>query len=455
MDVNLPDRLKTPEQIAAYYANLQVKSRMSEYIAHARYICTHSPGAGGAFLPRPPGQLEELLLQGTEIHRSLWDDSGLLVLLDLEYVLFQDPQRAYRNPTHGFEAQSPVVEHLGRTLERYGIPYLQLVTGRGHHLCWMVGRESQAFEKLSQLGKLSPSLLALYDQPHRPLGKRVSRAKAAAFSGLGMVLEYLGHQMLEKCRFNSIPLRLAAIEPAGGPQQEILCLDLSAFGDPLHRRSERLPFSLYRKGEACGYHDPIVCLPRAGLDLPGILKLRGNLAECAAWAQQSDTRIPQADLGMMALLEDYEKSDLAVFHQEFYRQQEQPRVHPAAAVDRLPHCVLSSLTQPNDLLLKPAALQNLVRCLLAEGWRSPEVARLVTTRLQQDHGWLPAIHFHEAGCRAEFYTRLFGGLLEAGHDRLEDLDCESTRAKGYCTQENCGVQLRQMANRWLRRHRYD
>ncbi|MBL9152377.1 MAG: hypothetical protein JNK37_07830 [Verrucomicrobiales bacterium] len=34
--------------------------------------------------------------------------------------------------------------------------------------------------------------------------------------------------------------------------------------------------------------------------------------------------------------------------------------------------------------------------------------------------------------RADFYTRLFAGMLDTGLDSLVDLNCTSTQEKGFC-----------------------
>jgi hypothetical protein len=48
------------------------------------------------------------------------------------------------------------------------------------------------------------------------------------------------------------------------------------------------------------------------------------------------------------------------------------------------------------------------------------------------HGWGIDWNDYEAGTRADFYTRLFACLHLSGLDRLVDLNCTSTREKGFC-----------------------
>jgi hypothetical protein len=105
------------------------------------------------------------------------------------------------------------------------------------------------------------------------------------------------------------------------------------------------------------------------------------------------------------------------------------------------------LAEPNDLLLQPAALQILVRVLVAQGWHPRHIAGLVASKYGRDHGWSPGLHFHEPGVRADFYVRLFAGLLDAGLDGMIDFNCQSTREKGLCPGGGCGWNLCDLRDR--------
>ena len=88
--------------------------------------------------------------------------------------------------------------------------------------------------------------------------------------------------------------------------------------------------------------------------------------------------------------------------------------------------------------------------LLARGWHPRHIAGLLVSKYSRDYGWIPGLHFHEPGVRADFYARLFAGLIDAGLDELIDFNCQSTREKGYCPGGECGWNLRDLGDR-LRR----
>jgi hypothetical protein len=55
--------------------------------------------------------------------------------------------------------------------------------------------------------------------------------------------------------------------------------------------------------------------------------------------------------------------------------------------------------------------------------------------------------------RADFYTRLFAGLLAVGRDQLVDFNCVSTQEKGLCPGVPCGWDLRTLRESLLEVYR--
>src|SRR5690606_2210587 len=84
-----------------------------------------------------------------------------------------------------------------------------------------------------------------------------------AYAGLGLVMEYFGHLVLQHASQESIvPVQLTDVHVgyngSGGRGREIVSVDISEYMDPLHCRHVRLPFSAYLKAqrnrEAVGAH---------------------------------------------------------------------------------------------------------------------------------------------------------------------------------------------------------
>jgi hypothetical protein len=443
-----------------YLTRPAVRARMVEYLgggslgeATACYVTSPMPLPDRAAPVHPPAALWDLVEREHEVARSLWDRTSLVVHLDLEHVSFDDPWAPLTQLERSVSLQQPVVQALLSLLADHGIAPLHLLTGRGHHLVWRIERESHAFHSLAALGRLDDEQRGLYLTPRQPCGEVVGANLGAAYHGLGKVVEHLGHRLLERIEeVSSVSVQLCAVVVGQGPHgREIVSVDLSQFGDPLWSRSARVPFSLYRKAQRLGAPDEVaartmITVPVAD-DLAAAFAARSDLDLAAELASTCSTAIPEASRGTEGLIECYRDSALAAFHAEFEGIEPDSPELWTETYDRLdlvslPGCVRRILEQPNDLLLRPACIQLVVRTLLARGWHPTHVAGLIRSKYARDHGWIRGLHFEEPRVRADFYTRLFAGLLAAGHDRLIDLNCVSTQEKGLCTGADCGWDLR-------------
>jgi len=102
-------------------------------------------------------------------------------------------------------------------------------------------------------------------------------------------------------------------------------------------------------------------------------------------------------------------------------------------MEALPPCVRHIAVWPNDLLLKPAGMQLMTRCLLAARWHPRHIAGFIRSKFENPaFNWGVDWNDYVPAIRADFYTRLFAGQIATGLDRLIDLNCTSTREKGFC-----------------------
>jgi hypothetical protein len=379
----------------------------------------------------------------------------LLAHLDIEYVHFDRPWEVFVDPAHAFAVQQPAVAAVEERLAHAGISALHVLTGRGHHWSWRIPRDSRAFAVLSELappesrGGIDPG------QGQAPEGDTVDARTAAAYHGLGLVLEGLGHEVLRAVETASpVPVQLTAVTVGPGPRgREIVSIDLSAFGDPLSARTARVPFTAYLKGWRTGRQmspprvlPPLVAVPlRAGVPLGAALEVR-RPERAAAWAARTTAVPPDGAAGTLRLAEAYRASKLAAFHRWYYATEPEPPALWPTTYDRvdlasLPPCASEVLQEPNDRILRPAELQNLVRVLLTLGWHPRHVAGLVRSKLEREHDWQPGLHFFDPAVRADFYVRLFAGLVLVGTDPLIDFNCTSTAEKCLCPGGGCGWNL--------------
>jgi hypothetical protein len=100
------------------------------------------------------------------------------------------------------------------------------------------------------------------------------------------------------------------------------------------------------------------------------------------------------------------------------------------------------LQYPNDHLLKPAGIQQVVRALMLRGWHPRHIAGLIRSKYERNYGWGKEWFLYDAATRADFYTRIFTGAMTLGYDNLNDFNCESVRARQFCfyAGSNCDLQ---------------
>jgi hypothetical protein len=427
-----------------YYREPQVRKRILDFLGGPRlsrttaiYVSTH-PVERRSACRRSPHGLWRALEEEPDLERSLWDERSLIADLDLEYVNFDRPGEAFADPAYCYEVQRPVVEALLHLVEAEGIPALHSLSGRGHHLVWRIDRGSHAFERLVGLGRLAARPAPTVD----PRGE-------LAHLGLGMVLEHLAQRaMADAAGRCALPVEVTAVE--AGPSargREVVSIDLSEFGDPLSKRTLRVPFGAnlksYRSGRIAA---PVVSVPLVDLDEREALPIMRDLRSAAALAARTRTLIPEGSEGTSSLLDSYEASDVAAFHRFFYSREAEATAAESAALGQLlrkglPPCVGTALEAPNDLLLRPAVLQQVTRTLLALGFHPRAIAGLVRSRYAADHQWSGELHFHDGDLRADFYVRLFCALIWGHRDDLVDFNCRSTQEKRYCLRRDCDFNL--------------
>lgn len=437
-----------------YYGREAVRQRMVEFLggpslqeATCRYLTADSCTPGIDYHPRPPAELWRCLERGMEVKRSLWDAASLLIHLDIEYVNFDYPAEPYLDPTRSLELQRPVVRALQERLLRWGIAPLHLLSGRGHHLVWRVRCDTEVFHQLARAGLMAETLRDIYQQPHGPIREPVGAELGAAFAGAGQALEWLAHEVLREVQGRCpIDVELTEVEPARGKTgREIICIDLSEYGDPLHTRMVRIPFSVYHKprqrraqlgGQLVDELPTMFLLPLFEMDdQRGLLVMRNPL-EMANLARYAPVSIPEQSDGTARLLRAYADSPLARFHQWYHSQRHEPAAAWPQTYDRtplgpLPPSAHHLLRHPNDLLLKPVGIRHLVRVLLALGWHPRHIAGLLRSKYERDHGWGEKFYWYDAATRADFYTRLFAGLIVGGLDEANDFTAGDLHALGW------------------------
>jgi hypothetical protein len=367
--------------------------------------------------------VERLLEEGADVTRGLGDDRGNLVLLDVDLVNHEDPVEAYRDPARCFEILEPVYRAVEAWFRSYGLRPLVNMTRQGYHFIGRVAVESPAHDGLVSMGRIGEPLRAKYLALERTNALRMGTAHEA----IGRLLEHAGHGIIAALREGGYetPVSLADVPPQGGGR--FVCLDLSAYADPLYRRFARTVYSSHQKAFVTGLPVPTpftLCLPRHSRTLSSLLRARENPDEAKELAEADRTETP--DLGARGVLhwiEDYRRSALSSFHDLFHGGSHEDPMNWPRTYDRLDLRALGAdasraLENPNPGLLSPSSMRAVALELSRKGWHPRSVAGLIRSKFERDYGWGEYWYRYDAAARADFYVRvLCGELLLSGQWR--------------------------------------
>lgn len=370
--------------------------------------------------------------------------------LDVEYVDFDSPAEAYLDPCRTFALQEPVVRVIQTLLLQWGITPLHMITGQGHHFVWRISRTSELAIRIAALCP-APELLDACEKAVPPaLQDLIDREAHRAFASISLLMEYVAHRVKEAAEpLSEFPVEITAVHvgACASKQREIISIDISEYGDPLHTRMIRMPYTNYlkpcfkgfaRSHEIEGVIPTLRIIPLHEIDIQQALKVRLVDAQVIDLARRASVNIPEQTEGTERLLADYQTSHLRQFHEYFYSDQHDAKERWHETYDRTPEdvfpaCARHIVTWPNDLLLKPAGMQFVTRCLLAAGWHPRHIAGFIRSKFENPaFNWGVNWDDYVPAIRADFYARLFAGLYDTGLDRLIDLNCTSTREKGFC-----------------------
>jgi hypothetical protein len=446
------------QRVRSYYERPAVRARIAEYcggLENGLVRCWGLAGFGGAGARTEPDgaptplarpDLRSLLDEAADVCRSMADLRGTVVALDLDYMQPGRPTELYEHPENVFSRIEPVHRAVQEQFRAYGIRPRVLLTGRGYHYVFRASWGSPLQTALTEIGVVSETMRSRRPPP----GVHVAQARllARAHDGAGRLLEHLAHGVLRAVQGQvDFPVALADLPPPhGGP---FVCLDLSAYGDPLWTRYTRCAFSTHQKAwmqQATEDDDRRICvvIPRENEPLEDRLRIRRDLDAAAALAARCSATLPDVTEAP-AWIEEYRTGPLGRFHAEFDRGPELGRELWPFTYDRLarpglPGCLRYPLESPNPFLLRPACLRTVALTLWGLGWHPRSIAALVRSRFEKDFGWRPSFSKYDAGTRASFYVRVLCGALRDGLEDPHEFDCQAQAARGLCEPASCSPQ---------------
>jgi hypothetical protein len=366
--------------------------------------------------------------------------------------------------------QEPVVKALRSALDVFGIRPLHMLSGRGHHFVWSIRRASVACQALASIGRNTRSLRDRILSARGRGGDFVDEQLQSAHAGLGAVLEYVVHRVIEIAAPRvEIPLEITAVEVGRGlGGREVISIDLSEYGDPLETCFVRMPFSGYGKleflrssldPEVSARLRPLVQIPIGSDDeVSRGLAIMHSPERIEELAATSSASIPDLSTETMHLVESYRYSQLAGFHAWFHSEEPHPAERWAETYDRLDEatlspCVRALFRADDDRLTRPAGIRHVSRLLLAQGWHPRHIAGLIASKLARRPRLQDLWKSYDPGTRADFHVRVFSAQFVCGHDDLVDFNCRSTQDRDYCPAADCRENIERHRTALLDRRR--
>jgi len=435
----------TPQQ---YYARVfpQLRSSFAEFhylVAAGDELLADGWSPDFLVAVEPVDQLAKFTLEkGMQVHLPVVArrSHSVLAPIDVEVFLLGDNHLLYTDQgaqRHWIGQTVPVLRYLEGLLRDRGIPYLLDYTPSGAHLLWHNVIGERATTAVEQIGHaLEPDIVRACEYVDPNDIKRwwgISLPAARVFHGLGRLVEYLS--LLTIAAFDD-PERAGQL-PVTISDSIDRCINLDnswCEGSPF-MRSIRSPFSLHKKNQqkhGMTHHPPLVDVvgtvfdgtcAHGEADIDEVVACMWDLERAAERAEQFTGLIPHSNDTMVDLVNEYRRSPLFEFHQQFDRTEELPR---GAAVDRAT-CepaatdhVRHVLSSPNPLALQPKNMLRVVRDLLVEAnWPAKHIANLLRDLyIDPAHCWSTDFFKYPADQKASFWARTFSALTLLQTGRL-------------------------------------
>lgn len=402
--------------ITSHDDSQKLQELLPQYVvAYGPHIRDQKPGKNPArsFSPSElPSHLEHIGSSPVELMQSFWQrgisseghegvtvPSRSLMVLDIEYYNKADPERAFTDMRGVFEIIEPVYQTMKEALERYGIDYLAVMTGRGYNFITAVNHTSPMLHRLIEIGgAIHPHLEGR--QGHIPTSSKrdipVPPATQQSFQAMGYLAHYLTTQTISEMRRRTpVPVEISDVGMEG------VAIDLTPhFVRPVDATHFGTPGSLYAKpylnpniGEHVTRNTNIITRlvrSRSGHDfgtLDHLVHARQHFWPAIDNLEQSGGSVPDGSVGLQALAEEYLNTPLRQFHLALQKLGDEPSQwdhtyrNVAYFSDVLGEPFQRALENSEELL-KPESLNHLLQSLYDHWGATTDALPHVMTWLQ-------------------------------------------------------------------------
>ncbi len=434
--------------IQEYYAHPETRERLKNFfegcswflVAGSHYARDPNWGKAPAVRVFKIDELQSRLGQGPDIFSPLTSRNGVLGVLDIEYynwdkkVLFLDSTDGRRFGVHDDIFKSELEQVYKSISDMLGEDIISDTTWSGYHFITNVDRGSPVYDRLLELGMrnkkdemprcLEDTLIRAYLSTDSSDPKRESAIgidDGVVYNQYGRIMEFLCHKVMKECEGRvHLPITMC------DTNEECLSLDISQYADPVFMRIIRTPFSSWDKHNIIPSLSGIVNEPPfldvvrkycqfENDDLDQVFRMAHDYESAIEYNKMFSGFVPRAGEKVMELIDEYEKSELFSFHQDFdsVDHDRDDENYKKAKFDKNLHISIREMMErPNPSLLQPRNIKWVTEQLIENGWHPKHIGGMLHGRYNaSDKGWSEnAWAKYDSKTRANFWARIYAGL---------------------------------------------
>ena len=379
--------------------------------------------------------------RGFQVHLPVLGKDTVLAPMDYEIFLTKDQRRLfYSRDSHRyyFKGIWPVLNFIKDIFISRGMPFMLDYTAAGGHILFYNPVHQNSSKALASIGFLEEGLIENCKVKDRSDLRRRHRTRfraARVFSGITRISEYIALLTMKEFRNNMVRGRL----PVTVSDAIDNCINIDnswAEGSPTFR-CIRSPFSLHKKnwekyGMAKSPLVDVIGIVFNGKEVVGyndmdfILDCMWDLGKAADYAKTFTGYIPNSNDTLVDFIEEYKRSDLYHFHQDFDNTPDIElgmAIQYAKEVQGLSDVTRWMLHWPNPMCLQPINLVNFIKEFVINfNWKPKHVANILRdVYANHEHGWTQDFDdAYPSDEKANFWTRTYTAMayIENGRIRI-------------------------------------
>ncbi|HOK40973.1 MAG TPA: hypothetical protein PLD27_08050 [bacterium] len=363
----------------------------------------------------------------------------ILAPLDFEISLTSENYKLYEDKDYQkyfFLQIFYTIKYIEKIFLDRKIYFLLDLTPSGGHILFYVKRGTKAFNELQKIGYLEDDLKNAYKyKSNTDLQRKfgVKEDSGLVFSGLGRLSEYIGLKSIKEINKYNSGFSVTLCDSS----DKSINYDNSWAGDPAYKRIMRSPFSLHKKNtQKYGkyWQNSLVDIIKVYYnfdnylnynDIDYLINCMWDLNLAAEHSKNFSGYIPIVNDNLCSLINEYKKSDLYKYHQEFDKMNDVDKngiINKVNKDENLDEETKNILKYPEPALLQPKKIKHFVYNLLSNNYTAKEIANIINGYYQNPkYYWHTDWLKYPSKTRANFWARMYSSLYFFENGKIKNL----------------------------------